>query len=99
MKRPYWTSSHGSFKSFLTVRPLLLVYPEKQTLGFVRISAGRALLSNLIGYGPTLLGWHGGSLASQFTGFAAENKPAKEQHIGKNQQRRYRGYRFADFMS
>jgi hypothetical protein len=44
-----------------------------------------------------LLGWHGG--ASLFNRLAAENEPTKEQHIGKNQQRGYRGYRIADFVS
>ena len=49
--------------------------------------------------GPALFGWHSGSLASLFNRFAAENEPAKEQHIGKNQQRGYRGYGIADLMA
>jgi hypothetical protein len=49
--------------------------------------------------GRPLLGWHSGSLTGLFNRFAAENEPAKEQHIGKNQQRGYRGYGIADFVS
>ena len=65
-----------------------------------RIRARALGFSKLISYGGVaLLGWHSGSLASLFNWFAAENEPAKEQHIGKNQQRGYRGYGIADFVS
>jgi len=59
------------------------------------VAAGRSMASRR---GLLLLRRHR-PRTSQFSRLAAENKPAKEQRIGKDHQRRDRGYRIANFVA